>query len=151
MKTVRQKFTFRNNGERGAAAMELALLVPIFVLIVLGVLEFGDIWYIHHSLTNASREGARFGIRYVEGSPRQCHTVAEITDIIKGNGGYLREFSRFGDCSDVNVSVNGPTPGCTAGADLTVIVSFSKDWWFLGPLIGLPEVTVTATTTMKLE
>lgn len=147
-------FTFRKRGEgitrqRGAAAMELALMVPIFALIVFGILEFGDIWYIHHCLTNASREGARYGIRYVEGPPRQCHTAAEIINIIKGPNGYLSKFSRFGDCSEVNVSVT--LPQCSAGEDLTVEVSYPKEWWFLGPLIGMPNVTVTALTTMKLE
>jgi hypothetical protein len=149
LRLLKQRIT-KGNHEQGAAAMEMALLIPIFVLIVLGVLEFGDAWYIHHGLTNASREGARFGIRHPGTFPRNpCPTQAAIANMIKGPNGYLRKFSRFGDCSNVDVDV--PAPPCTAGADLTVTVSYPKEWWFLGPLIGLGDVTITATTTMKLE
>ncbi|MBJ6751365.1 TadE/TadG family type IV pilus assembly protein [Geomonas anaerohicana] len=39
--------------------MELAILLPLLLLIVFGITEFGRAMYIKNSLTNAAREGAR--------------------------------------------------------------------------------------------
>ncbi|WP_429886081.1 TadE/TadG family type IV pilus assembly protein [Geoalkalibacter halelectricus] len=48
--------------ERGAAAVEFAVVLPLLLLILLGIIEYGLIFYNKQVLTNASREGARFGI-----------------------------------------------------------------------------------------
>ncbi|HKU29947.1 MAG TPA: TadE/TadG family type IV pilus assembly protein, partial [Arthrobacter sp.] len=41
--------------ERGAAAVEFALVAPILVLLVLGIMEFGRAYNAQVSLTNAAR------------------------------------------------------------------------------------------------
>jgi Flp pilus assembly protein TadG len=46
-------------GERGAAAIEFALILPILVILVFGVIEFGRVFNAQISITNAAREGAR--------------------------------------------------------------------------------------------
>ncbi|WP_241985969.1 TadE/TadG family type IV pilus assembly protein [Cryobacterium sp. Hz7] len=46
-------------GERGAAAVEFALVLPILLLLVLGLIEFSRLYNIQISLSNAAREGAR--------------------------------------------------------------------------------------------
>jgi hypothetical protein len=45
--------------ETGAAAVEFALVLPILVVLLFGIFEFGRAWSIHHMITDASREGAR--------------------------------------------------------------------------------------------
>lgn len=47
---------------RGAAAVELSLLFPIFILMVLGTFELGRALYAYHALENAVSEAARFAI-----------------------------------------------------------------------------------------
>ncbi|WP_338145193.1 TadE family protein [Cryobacterium mannosilyticum] len=47
-------------GERGAAAIEFALILPILVILVFGVIEFGLVFNAQISITNAAREGARY-------------------------------------------------------------------------------------------
>ncbi len=44
---------------RGQAVVEFALVLPIFLLLILGALDFGRAYYRLHLLTNAAREGAR--------------------------------------------------------------------------------------------
>ncbi len=46
----------------GAAAVETALVLPLFFLIVFGVIEFGRAFMVAQLLTNAAREGARTAI-----------------------------------------------------------------------------------------
>jgi len=53
------KDRFKNN--RGQAIVELAILLPVLLLILLGILEFGRIFSTYITITHASREGARAG------------------------------------------------------------------------------------------
>jgi Flp pilus assembly protein TadG len=48
-----------NTGERGAAAVEFAIILPILVLLVMGIIEFGRAYNATIELTGAVREGAR--------------------------------------------------------------------------------------------
>lgn len=48
--------------QKGAAAVEFALLLPVLMLITFGIIEFGLLVYNKQILTNASREGARAGV-----------------------------------------------------------------------------------------
>lgn len=43
----------------GQALVEFAILAPILLLIILGMVEFARAWSAHHVLADAAREGAR--------------------------------------------------------------------------------------------
>lgn len=45
--------------DRGQAAVELALVAPVFVLLIMGLVSFARAWNIRQVLTDAAREGAR--------------------------------------------------------------------------------------------
>jgi Flp pilus assembly protein TadG len=47
---------------RGASAVEFAIILPILILLVFGIIEFSLALYDKAMITNASREGARAGI-----------------------------------------------------------------------------------------
>ena len=49
----------RMRSERGAAAVEFALVVPILLVLLLGIIEFGRAYNVQISLTHAARETAR--------------------------------------------------------------------------------------------
>lgn len=44
---------------KGAAAVEFAIIAPIFILLIFGIIEFGRVMMVQQILVNASREGAR--------------------------------------------------------------------------------------------
>lgn len=46
-------------GERGAAAVEFALVLPILIVLVLGIVEFGRAFQVQSTLAAAAREGVR--------------------------------------------------------------------------------------------
>ncbi|WP_211876648.1 TadE/TadG family type IV pilus assembly protein [Pseudarthrobacter albicanus] len=52
----------RNDRQRGAAAVEFALIVPLLVSLVFGVIDFGMALGQNISLQGAAREGARQGV-----------------------------------------------------------------------------------------
>lgn len=45
--------------ERGAVAVEFAILAPVLIMILMGIIEFGRAYNAQVSLTNAAREGVR--------------------------------------------------------------------------------------------
>lgn len=49
------------DSERGAALVEMTLVVPFLLTLGLGVFEFGNIYYKYHLMQNAVRDAARFG------------------------------------------------------------------------------------------
>ena len=55
----------RTRRERGAAAVELALLLPLIALLLVGIMEFGFAFYIQGALAGAARTGVRsYSINY---------------------------------------------------------------------------------------
>ncbi len=49
-------------GVTGAAAIEFALVLPLFALFLCGIIDFGRYFFIQHTLQFATREGARLGL-----------------------------------------------------------------------------------------
>lgn len=45
--------------ERGATAVEFALIVPLLIVLVLGIVEFGHAFQVQGTLSAAAREGVR--------------------------------------------------------------------------------------------
>lgn len=170
--TTGQQILSPSTRERGATVFEFALILPLFITLVFGIIEFGHAFYIYHTAISASREGARYGIVYrnkVGVTPATRWAPSEwsgsqpsINDWVKD---YLKQFfgSEFVD-SKVKVKLYGAKPGDPSdpsvlpdppGKDtnepLTVEVVIPKSWPVLGPLLGLPEIPITAATTMRLE
>ncbi len=149
----------RGRGQEGVAAVEFALLLLPLLLIIGGVVDFGHGYYIKHVITTASREGARYGVKYKvdssTGLPFVPNTLTpSISDYVKlpaptglGYAGLLG--------SDANLTVTPGGAGYTSntvGAILTVTVTADKYWFFLGGLLGFSNPqTLTATTAMTLE
>lgn len=49
----------RRRGERGTAAVEFALVIPVLLILVMGIIEFGRAYYVQTVLSGAAREGVR--------------------------------------------------------------------------------------------
>lgn len=62
---INSKILLRRNGGkriRGQSLVEFALLLPVFLLLVMGVIDFARAYGVLQVVTNAAREGARLGI-----------------------------------------------------------------------------------------
>jgi len=55
--TARRRY--KGHFERGAAAVEMALVMPILILMIMGIIDFGRIFNGEIQLSQAAREGAR--------------------------------------------------------------------------------------------
>jgi len=128
--------------ERGVSAVEFAIVLPLLILVLFGIIEFSLILYDKAMLTNASREGARAGI--VAQLPRV--TPGEIDGIVKK---YCQNhLVTFGSSTPITTVI----PGVNFGDDLTVSVAYTYDFLLL-PKFGFSKdyLTLTATTVMRME
>jgi len=85
----------RNEREAGQALVEFTIVFPVFVLLLLGMMEFGFAFSDRLTLGNASREGARVGASLVTGMTTTCtgdpagvdtSIVASMQFILKSGG-----------------------------------------------------------------
>ena len=97
----------RANGERGGAAVEAAIVLPLLVLIVFGIIEFGRGYNANLTITHAAREGAR--VLALGG------TEAEATQTVIDAAPEL-------DGAQITVVTSGAP--CVAGTPATVTVSY---------------------------
>lgn len=62
----------------GTAILEMVLVLPIFILLLVGVIDMGKAWSVTSVLSNAAREGARYGMtRPLDTQTIQDHAIAE--------------------------------------------------------------------------
>ena len=128
---------------RGVAAVELAICLPILMLLIFGSIEFGLLFYNKQVITNASREGARAGI--VEGTVN-----ADIEQIVKNYcTGKLINLNGANELQADAVTVSGSN---TAGgiAILTVRVIYNYDFLF-GGILDFTNILLSAQTIMRME
>ena len=74
----------RRGSQTGSALVEGALVFFVFMLIVLGIMDFGRIVWVHNSVSYATREAARYAIVHGSAS-RTPATSTTIADKVKQN------------------------------------------------------------------
>ena len=119
--------------QKGAQAVEFALVLPFFILILFALLDFGMLVYNKAIITNASREGARSGV--VLSASMNPTTVKQVAcdymrnTLINVGSGTFNSAQKKLDCSgtkDPEIRLYGgayatcPTP---TGTELTPITS----------------------------
>jgi Flp pilus assembly protein TadG len=139
---------------KGSAAVEFALISVVFFLLVAGIIDFGHAWYMRQVITNASREGARYGITYrtnASGDRIAPDTFNPSIETMVSN--YLSNASLPSD-ADPHITPGGS--GFTStnkGDSLEVTVTATKTWFIISGFIpGMDQqTTITAKTVMLLE
>jgi Flp pilus assembly protein TadG len=132
----------RGRGQEGSAAVEFAIVLPVLMLLIVGGLDTGHMFYIDHLITNASREGARYAAKYT-GSAAQP-TSAQVST-------YVKSTLNYNAFNLTNLTVTTTVAGVIPSKIATVTVTAQKQWWVLGGLMGLPTKTLTAQTAMNVE
>jgi len=148
----------RGRGQEGAAAVEFALCLIPLLLIVAGIVDFGQSWYMNSVLATASREGARYATRYQTNSTTGARLIPNalvptIQNYVLTVAGYnLTSLLPSNAVPAVIPGGAGYTTG-TAGQVVSVQVTAKKYWLFLNNLIpGLTNPqTLSSTTTMACE
>jgi Flp pilus assembly protein TadG len=125
----------RIRDERGAAAVELALILPILVLLVFGIVQFSLAYNRQQGLHAAAREGARI-------ASLPDTTSTEITDRVNDS---------LSGISFDSTPVIDPGISCNGRSGETVVVTVTVDNTIDLPMLGGPTVTLTGRGEFRCE
>jgi Flp pilus assembly protein TadG len=130
--------------EDGVVGVEFVILFPLLALIVVGLVEFGHLWYVRQTLTNASREGARAAVVFEVANPdRAAWATTVATNAVNQ---YLAD-TKFPGTWNTDV-----TAGAATGDPVTVTVTSPSGLILLDKLLpAFNSITIAAETTMRLE
>ena len=146
--------------QRGTAIVEFAIVLPLLLILIIGIVEFGFIFYDQAMVTNASREGARTGIVFnTDGngnfSPVSDSTIADrvetyLLDNLISLGDSTAQFS----LDPAPQRVPNPSTGqLSPGGTLTVTVRYPYTFLVLPRFVAdvTGQINLTARTVMRFE
>jgi Flp pilus assembly protein TadG len=146
----------KDRSQNGQAVIEFALVLPILLLVLGGIIEFGILFYNKQVIANASREGVRAGIVNLKDKDTGIKKPIYIADIEN----VVREY-----CDNKLITFGVPAlPSVTSGdpealsypSDLTVQVNYqytfilSRLMNVFGVEIG-PTIDLGAYSVMRME
>jgi len=128
----------RARGERGQSLVEFALVVPLLMLLIVGIAEFGRAWMTRNILTGAAREAVRIAaVAPPAGSSAlalaRANQILSSANITGAGVNINDDGTSFGT---VTVTVNytfplvvaGFVPGLTADIPLSSTTSMRKEF-----------------------
>jgi Flp pilus assembly protein TadG len=155
----------KRTDQNGATAVEFAIILPVLILILFGIIEFSLLLFNKQIITNATREGARFGIvarapRYSNQDIRdqiknyaQDHLITFGSDTLDDNDIVIATPDDGDDTNGACVCSN-PNPATderclTFGCDLKITVTYNYDFLVLSQFLG--QIPLEAVSVMKME
>lgn len=137
--------------QKGVAAVEFALVLPVLLLILFGIVELSVALYDKAVITNASREGARAGAVLSASSPAQVQTFVQGV-VTAYTSNYLLTFGQQ------NTPAVPPLPSPSGtnyafGDPISVTVNYQYNGLGLGQMLSAitGPITLSATTVMRHE
>lgn len=137
----------RRRGERGVAAVEFALIVPLLLVVLFGIIDFGFAINRYAIVNNAAREGVREASLGASESEIRAAVDRGMSDL---GGTYTVTVS----CKKKDTSTcTSWTAGAEPGGIARVNVAFTHSWITpIGDLIGRGEdFSVQKTNSMRIE
>jgi len=145
-------------GRAGQAMAEMAIVLPILVLLVMGIIEFGLAFRTHQIVTNSAREGARVA---VVPSSTTDDTRTAVESRLNNSGLNAAEAEIIFRCTDPNGNTTEGAICDSSGHETEVEVGYCHRFFVLAPLIAaaggsdhcdeLGEVDLRTNSTMRAE
>jgi Flp pilus assembly protein TadG len=153
----------KKHSQDGAAMVEFAIVLPMLLLLIFGMIEFSLLLYNKAVITNASREAARAGIVYTpqdEDMDIDAWKAKREVDIEGIASDYCADYLITFGSSTNPLTVDLASPPCVenSGDDLVVDVTYQYGFLVFPKIIsGLfggsdtDGLTLKASTTMRCE
>jgi Flp pilus assembly protein TadG len=147
----------------GQALVEFALVFPVFLIILFGIVDFGRAIYAYNTLANAAREGARIAIvNQIQTSP-DCSPNKPIENPLAPQWSIKTCAARSAislGVTDTDVTVSfAPPPGATFScspvvkvecvATVTVEYSYTAITPVIGAIVG--AIPMSSTSQVPVE
>lgn len=149
MKTVRKRLS----SERGAELIEFALTLPLLLLLVLGIIEFGFMFQEYEVVTNAAREGARIGALIPSAGYKATEAQQRAMDFLTAGGLKSAQATPAPSVVQSQVAITG-TGKCIPA--VTSTVTYQHPVPFLGGIIRyfggtMPAIQLKGVAVMRTE
>jgi len=128
----------RKKKNRGAALVELAIILPVFVLLVFGLIEASRLGMVAQILTTAAREGCRVAVIDGNTNTDVTNRVDSILSTSKISGYTFTQTPT--DCTTVHSSDNPNT------ITVNLSVPYSSVSWLGKPFLFQNAIVVSACT-----
>ncbi len=138
----------RTTRRRGQALAEFALVVPIFLLLVGAIMDFGFLVFQRMSVINASREGARAAVMVADAGTAEIVAKQAATSAASRGGLSVS----MGDVTVTCFAKGGGAIGCGSakvGDSVRVTVGYSYHPFF--PLLVGTSVDLSSSTQMVFD
>ena len=135
----------RRDRSPGQAVAEFALAIPVFLLLLFGLIDIGRLVYVNNAISQAAREGARYGA--VQG---RSGTAAARTDVAAYTVSMMAAVPQ--PTVTVTCERNGLTVTACRSTNLLVVSVSSPVSMFtpvIGQLVGTVNVSSTARVTVN--
>jgi Flp pilus assembly protein TadG len=143
----------RFRSERGAELIELAMVLPILLLVFAGIVDFALVMQRYLTLNNAAREGARIAVLPGYSQTDVQNRVAQY--VLEGTGDAT--LSPIAVLASPPVTIDPDGAGPNAGFPAArVTVTMTYNYLIVGPVLqlfnkSLSSITLTAVSTMRIE
>ena len=127
----------RSRRSRGQAMVEFTLILPLLLLLILGIYQFGQTYADYIQVTNAARDGGRKALV----SRSDASGVADVVTAAKNATWWL-------DKNQTTVTVSPGQPW-TTGQTVTVTITYPYSINLLGLVVS--SGTLKSTTTVRME
>jgi Flp pilus assembly protein TadG len=138
----------RGADDQGAELIELAIVLPILLLIIAGIMDFGFLFQRYEVVTNAAREGARVAVL-------PGYTTADVQARVQS---YLTAAGLTATATVPAPVVSTQTlPSGLSVSVVTVNVQYPSQFAFIGPIAamlggsGWSSITLNANSVMRVE
>ncbi|MFP5112714.1 TadE/TadG family type IV pilus assembly protein [Bacillaceae bacterium C204] len=121
--------------EKGQSLVEFALIVPLLIILLFGIIDFGRIFHVYLTIDHAGREAAR-----------AASIGKDDTTVIN---------TAVNDAASIGLTAGrvgvSPSGSRASGTNVTITINYPID--FLTPVIGniVGPITLTDTTVMRVE
>ena len=141
----------RRSRSRGQSIVELALILPVLMLLVASALDLGRMFYSQVTITNAAREGAYEAAyepaSFTANAPCNSTTNRVMCRVLSEAKGSFVQVAK----ADVAVACS---PSCAKGIGNTVTVTVNGHFTLLTPImapfLGGSDVLLTSTATAQV-
>jgi Flp pilus assembly protein TadG len=123
--------------QRGQDAVEFALLLPVLMMILVGMVDLGRMFHAAITISNAAREGARYGIEHPT-------DLAGIEGRVRAEG--VGTWIDLNDATLTTIARVCPT-GCVSGSPIRVEVTYNLHLMVPG-LFGWDDIPVESYAEM---
>ena len=140
-------------GESGMALTEFALILPLLLLLLLGGMDLGRVYFFAMAVTHAARAGVQYGAASVPRSMNLAGIEQAARDAAKDIGTITATADRLCECSD-GTPADCKNGNCGAEGKPRIYVRVIAQTTFrsLIPYPGIPDtVALSRTAQMRVQ